>query len=126
MANFSGREFFAEAEFNPPDKMSNKLISMLEIARQEAGVPFAITSDWRPEGDGKSHHLGHAVDIRAKTSSERGAIIRGCVLAGFTRMGIYYAAIEEGHHKYGHVHVDCNSVEDGFPQDVTWIGKSRR
>lgn len=126
MANFSGREFFEAREFKHPHRMSNKLISMLELARKEAGVPFHITSDWREEGDGKSHHLGKAVDVRAKTSSDREAIVRGAVLAGFTRLGVYYAILEDGHHREGHIHLDTNTSEDGFPQNVLWIGRSRR
>ena len=126
MANFDSREFFAASEFNFPEKISDELISKLELARASAGVPFKITSDWREEGDGKSHHLGKAVDIRAKDSTTRAAIVRGATLAGIRRIGVYYATVEDGHHKGGHVHLDVNTVEDGFPQDVLWLGKSRR
>ena len=127
MANFSGREFFAESEFNFPEKMENELVSMLELARATAGVPFHITSDWRPEGDGKSHHLGKAVDIRVKDSRSLNMIMYGAIMAGFTRWGVYYKGVDEkGNHVPGHIHLDCNTEEDGFPQNVSWIGKSRR
>ena len=125
MASFENSTYFEKSEFDHPEKMDQELVAMLDVARGIARVPFTITSDWRPEGDGKSHHLGKAVDIRCKTSSDRWAIVNGLVRAGFRRIGVYYAEIVDGHHREGHVHADRNTAEDGFPQDVMWIGKSR-
>lgn len=125
MASFENSTYFTKAEFRHPEKMHQELVAMLDVARGIARVPFVITSDWRPEGDGKSHHLGKAVDIRCKTAADRCAIVNGLLRAGFSRIGVYYGAIEDGHHVGGHVHADINSEEDGFPQDVMWISKSR-
>ena len=125
MAGFEGIEFFSAEEFNHLDKMDNELISMLELARAAAGVPFIITSDWRPVCDGKSHHLCRAVDIRCRDARSLALINHGAVLSGFRRIGWYYKEIVDGQHQLGHVHLDINTAEDGFDQDVSWIGISR-
>ena len=126
MASFENSTYFQKSEFNHPEKMDQEMIAMLDVARAIAGVSFHVTSDWREKGDGKSHHLGKAVDIRVSSSFERGMILHGARKAGFTRVGIYYSEIVDGHHKKGHVHLDTNTEADGFPQNRTWIGKSRR
>lgn len=125
MASFENSTYFKKSEFKHPEKMDQELIAKLDVARAIAKVPFSISSDWRPEGDGKSHHLGKAVDIRCKSSADRMAIVNGLLRAGFRRVGVYYGGIVDGHHQAGHVHGDVNTLEDGFPQDVMWIGKSR-
>lgn len=118
MSHWHSREFFDADEFGEhADRMDVAFISQLELARAAAGVPFEITSAWRSKEDSKSHWLGKAVDIRAKTSAHRMAIVRGLILAGFNRVGVYY--------KTGHVHADSNTLEDGFPQNVFWIGEGR-
>jgi len=123
MASFENSTYFKKSEFNHPEKLDQELIAKLDVARAIAGVTFHITSDWREEGDGKSHHLGKAVDIRCKTSADRSRIVNGLIRAGFKRIGVYYSDATD--HSGGHVHGDINSAEDGFPQDVMWIGKSR-
>ena len=118
MSHWDTREHFSAAEFGEhADRMDAAFISKLELARATAGVPFEITSGWRSKEDSKSHWLGKAVDIRAKTSAHRYAIVRGLILAGFRRIGVYY--------KTGHVHADTNTDAEGFPQDVFWIGEGR-
>ncbi len=124
MASFETSTYFSTSEFKHPDKMDQELIAKLDVAREFSGIPFHISSDWREKGDGKSHHLGKAVDIRCETSADRIRIVEGLLHAEFKRIGVYYA-IEGVRHKGGHVHGDVNSAEDGFPQDVMWIGKSR-
>ena len=119
MSHWNGREFFRPEEFGDhAHRMDPEFISKLELARAASGVPYKITSGWREKSeDSKAHHFGKAVDIRAKTSAHRMAILRGLILAGFTRIGVYYST--------GHVHADTNTVEDGFPQNVLWVGKGR-
>ena len=119
MPHWDGREFFRASEFGDhPDRMDPGFISRLELSRAVAGVPFEITSAWRSKEESKAHWLGKAVDIRAKTSAHRWAIVHALVTAGgFTRVGVYF--------KTGHVHVDANTAEDGFPQNVFWVGEGR-
>lgn len=118
VSHWDSREYFRPSEFGDhPERMDIGLVSMLELARATAGVPFEITSAWRSKEESKAHFLGKAVDIRAKTSSTRMAIVRSLILAGFRRVGVYY--------KTGHVHADVNTEADGFPQDVFWVGEGR-
>ena len=125
MASFENSTHFVKTEFNHPEKVDQELVAMLDVARAIAGVSFHITSDWREKGDGKSHHLGKAVDIRVTGSHDRGMILHGLRKAGFTRIGIYYSEVVNGHHGKGHIHADINTANEGFPQNRTWIGKSR-
>ena len=124
---WGGLDHFTSNEFTYPDKMDFGMIFRLDQARAAAGVPFFITSDWRPEGDGKSHHQGKAVDIRCGDARTLARINFGLVDAGFRRIGWYYKEITGGnHHILGHVHADLNTADEGFDQDVSWIGVSRR
>ena len=71
-------------------------VARLQYARDEAGIPFVVTSGYRcPEhnravgGKPDSSHLkAVAADIRAQTDAERYAIITGLLRAGFKRIGI--------------------------------------
>jgi len=92
----------------------------LDRAREKAGVPFKITSGRRTKarnarlgGAKRSSHLtGHGVDLRARSGRVRFAIVRGLILAGFTRIGVYN----------GHVHVDD---DPRLPEPTLWTGKSK-
>lgn len=81
-------KYFKREEFDYPDDMAPQLIRQLEVARSFAGVPFIITSDYRPV-DLKSHGAGMAVDLRVKSSFDRIEIIHGLLKAGFRRIGDY-------------------------------------
>lgn len=78
------------------EEMRESTLTMLDKAREIAGVPFVITSGYRCEehnrnvgGSPTSSHLyGWAVDIQAQGDRNRFAILQGLVKAGFTRIGI--------------------------------------
>ena len=111
----SDLNYFTEEEFDHPDKMDETFLRWLDTARAIADIPFHITSDWRDADRSKSHHLGKAVDIACGDSSSRWIIVDALIATGFKRIGIYDR----------HIHVDDNTIEDGFPQNVMWVGKSR-
>ena len=102
---------FKESEFSDFSKMEPKLLARLDNARQEAGVPFKLTSTYRP-GDEKSHGRGWAVDISCTESRSRFHIVRGLLAAGFTRIGVYDR----------HLHADCDPT---LEPDVMWWAKSQ-
>jgi hypothetical protein len=83
----------------------------LDDARSIAGVPFVLTSAFRA-GDPRSHGRGLAVDIRCSDSETRWRILKGVILAGFLRIGIYDR----------HIHVD---IDESLPQRVAWWGRSQ-
>lgn len=126
MANFDDRTHFKAAEFASPDDMSDHLISLLDMARAAAGVPFVITSSYRSRTDGASaHEYGLAVDIDIMPldeSHQRMRIVRALLAAGFTRVGIYYSD------NAGHVHADIGDTvdPDKWAPDVMWVKKSRK
>ena len=119
MSHWDSREFFSASEFGADaDRMDSAFIAKLDMARAAAGVPFNITSSWRPADKSKAHQLGKAVDIRAQDSHTRFLIVRALFAADFQRLGVYY--------KTGHIHVDANTLPDGYPQEVLWVNKGRR
>ena len=108
--------YFSEADF-PPSRgaPSEALLEMLDEAREEAGVPFIITSGVRPPrkpNDNSAHIRGLAVDISAENGRNRYKILRALILVGFNRIGVYDR----------HLHVDCDESLD--PQ-VCWWGTSQ-
>lgn len=96
--------------------MKRSLIQQLEYARCVANKPFIITSAIRcPEHnkavhgvDDSTHLTGYAVDIKAKDSATRYAVLRGLIQAGFRRIGIHKSFI----------HADSHP---GKPLDVSWM-----
>lgn len=99
-------KYFSYDEFDSPlqegsgQLMSDELISMLDHARDLAGVEFKITSGYRIEADidrlkkagykvsSKSSHLkGLAADI-ACNNSTRYNILESLLKVGFNRIGI--------------------------------------
>ncbi|MCP4900216.1 MAG: peptidase M15 [bacterium] len=88
------------------------LVERLDWAREQSGVPFTITSGYRP-GDPKAHGKGLAVDIRCSQSMPRFRMIQALQNVGFRRIGVYNL----------HVHADV-AEEPDFPQDVMWWGES--
>lgn len=93
-----------------------ELVSLLDLARDRAKVPFILTSGFRtPEAnwaaggkDNSAHLRGLAVDIRCGDSYERFQIIRALYFVGFRRIGDYE----------DHVHADIDTT---LPQDVLWV-----
>jgi len=113
MANWT---YFTDDEVKGLD---TELVAMLDRARGLAGVPFVITcglrtqeqNDALPESVKDSAHLsGNAVDLACADSTTRFAMLRGLILAGFTRIGVYQ----------NHLHAD-NSVT--LPQKVCWYAQ---
>lgn len=93
-----------------------ELCAMLDRARGLAGIPFEITcglrtqeqNDALPESVKDSAHLtGHAVDLACADSSTRYNMLRGLILAGFNRIGVYSA----------HLHADNDAT---LPPNVCW------
>ena len=94
-----------------------ELVAMLDRARGLAGKPFQITcglrtqseNDALPESVKDSAHLtGNAVDLACADSELRYAMLKGLILAGFTRIGVYTD---------GHIHADNDMTK---PQKVCW------
>lgn len=99
--------------------LDSRLIAMLNIAREAAGVPLVITSGFRTPDQNlaaggvsdSSHESGLAVDIRSGEPEVAKKIAFGLGRAGFKRLGIYDK----------HFHVD---IDESKPQDVIWTGIS--
>ncbi len=113
MSNF---RYFSDAEIKNLDL---ELCAMLDRARGVAGVPFIITCGFRtPEQNAalaesvkdSAHLTGHAVDLSCKDSSTRYNMLRGLILAGFNRIGIYSA----------HLHADNDPT---LPPNVCWYSE---
>jgi len=116
MIDWQKYRHFSEADFPPargePDAV---LLDMLDEAREEAGVPFVITSGVRPPrnpDDNSAHIRGLAADIDAEHARPRYKILRALILVGFNRIGVYDK----------HIHADC---DESLDQDVCWWGTSQ-
>ena len=98
------------------NEISNDLITMLDVARGDAGVPFHISSGYRCPEHNKSvggvsesaHTSGMAADIAVSDSRTRFAILSSLIQAGFTRIGIAKSFI----------HVD---IDDNKDPEVVWL-----
>lgn len=95
--------------------MSPALLQRLDRAREIAGIPFVVTSAYRPQEWEKSHGRsgngahprGMAVDIRCRNSSDRWRIAFAAFAAGFPRIGV----------ARGFVHLD---ICEDLPHPVLW------
>jgi hypothetical protein len=96
--------------FPVPLEMRWPLLQGIDAARHAAGVPFVITSSFRP-GDSGAHGRGWAVDIRAHDGMTRRRIVLALVEVGCPRIGVYDR----------HVHAD---YDPALVQGVMWGGKS--
>jgi zinc D-Ala-D-Ala carboxypeptidase len=98
--NFSYDEFDSPLQEGSGQLVSDELISLLDHARDLAGVPFKITSGYRVEADiyrlkkagykvsaNSSHLKGLAADI-ACDNSTRFKILDSLLKVGFNRIGI--------------------------------------
>lgn len=96
-----------------------ELVAKLDMAREQAGVPFEITSgvrttDQNLEAQGVTHssHLaGLAVDLRCNNSLDRYHMVKALLDVGFKRLGIYDF----------HLHAD---LDPNLPSEVIWTGVS--
>ena len=115
-------KYFSEKEVQG---LESEFVAKLEKARHEAGIPFIITSGKRSPSDNatsggvqdSAHLRGRAVDLRSPDSETHFKIVRGAVLAGIVRIGVYRGA--DG--SPTHVHLDD---DDTLPQNVMWMGVS--
>jgi hypothetical protein len=102
-----------------------EFVAKLELARKAAGIPFIITCGKRTQeanatvgGVQDSAHLrGRGVDLHAGDSQARFRIVKGAIVAGFVRIGIY----TDGEGNPTHVHLDDDMA---LPQEVMWNGVS--
>lgn len=110
MSNYT---YFSDDEVKGLDL---ELCAMLDRARGLSGCPYIITRGFStpeenaalPESVKDSAHLtGHGVDLACNDSSVRYSMLRGLILAGFNRIGIYSA----------HIHADNSPT---LPQGVCW------
>ena len=99
--NFSYDEFDSPLQEGSGQLVSDELISMLDYARDLAGVPFKISSGYRIEADierllkagykvsrNSSHLKGLAADIVCTSSTDRYNMLDALMKAGFNRIGI--------------------------------------
>jgi len=102
---------------------SNRLVLMLDEARELARTPFIIDSGCRCHEhninvggeDDSAHLIGCAVDIRVTTSLHRYVVMESLYMVGFTRIGVANTFI----------HAD---IDRGKPQMMLWTyaaGKKR-
>jgi len=93
-----------------------ELVAMLDRARGLAGVPFVITSGLRTQDQNESlansvkdssHLTGNGVDLACEDSTTRFKMLRGIILAGFKRIGVYAK------------HLHCDNAAS-LPQEVCW------
>lgn len=97
-------KYFQFSEFDSPDEpgsalkyMDTIVIHVLDVAREEAGIPFIINSGYRTEtynkkvgGSPTSSHLkGLAADIAYNSLEDAVRIIAALARAGFYRIGLY-------------------------------------
>lgn len=119
---------FEYIEFDSPDLpgsgaefMDQDFLDLLDKARDEAKIPFKITSGFRtPEysidlkkrgyavAKNSAHMQGLAADIAVTSSANRLIIIESLLYVGFRRLGI----------GKGFIHVDLSKTK---AQDVVWV-----
>lgn len=106
-------KYFTDKEV---EGLKPELVTMLDKAREVAGIPFVLTSTLRsPEvnedvgGVSNSAHItGQAVDIRVRNSNERFRILKALIEVGFTRIGVAKT--------FCHADIDKSK-----PANVTWL-----
>jgi len=111
---------FRASEFSAPERMDALFLAWLDAAREMAGVPFVITSDWRsPQenaaagGYERSLHLrGRAVDLRWPASRDTAfKLLRGIVLAARLAPAPLQLELEIG--AQPHLHLGLYDETDG-------------
>lgn len=101
MRYFSSLDFINASPSCSMQDMSIETLTMLDNAREIAGVPFIVNSAFRTVAheksrgrDGRSSHTsGKAVDIRTTNSQNRFLILKALIEVGFTRIGIHKSFI---------------------------------
>ena len=109
--------FFVKDEFKCPccgeNHIKDSFIDWLDDVREDAGVPFKITSGYRCPtynisiGGGPEHPRGMAADISCPTSRMRFKILRAAFANGAERVGIGKNFIHLG-------------IDKTLPTEVAW------
>lgn len=79
------------------NNINDEFVLLLEIARKKAGVPFSINCGFRCEKHNQevggvtdsAHCKGLAVDISARSDSDRFSIVSALLSVGFKRVLLY-------------------------------------
>lgn len=114
-------KYFHLSEFDSPDVegsgelMNEETLSMLEIAREIADIPFVINSGYRTSEHNLSvggkknsaHTRGYAFDIKVTNGIERMKVVNSLMQAGFNRIGIARTFIH-------------GDNDPSLPQNVIW------
>ena len=94
--HFDKSEFFCKCGRKHDQQLvSDRLVCMLDLAREKAGVPFVINSGYRcPEHNkeiggvkNSAHTKGLAADILTGGSERRYVIVKALIEVGFRRLG---------------------------------------
>lgn len=96
-------------------ELKPELVSILDLIRGDAGIPFIIESGKRTQEENKTvggatnsaHLTGEAVDIRCLTSENRYKIITSAIKHGINRIGI----------GSNYIHLDISKT---LPQNMVW------
>ena len=96
MDHFEISEFLCPCCLRGAKEMSRGFLSMLDTARDIAGITFNINSGFRCPRHNKevggsptsSHLKGLAADIKADTSRKRYLVVKALIQTGFNRIGI--------------------------------------
>ncbi len=98
---YSRWKYFERSEFAckccGKNLIVDQFVTILDEAREKAGVPFVINSGYRCEENNKtcggsptsSHLKGLAADIHCPSKDHKFKILKGVILAGIKRILIY-------------------------------------
>lgn len=78
------------------DNMQDCILDLLDACREQAGIPFVVTSSIRCTkhnaavggADRSAHLTGYAVDISAKTGAQKRAILKAALALNAPRIGV--------------------------------------
>ena len=122
----SNYKWFSDEEVLGLDR---ELCAKLDVAREQAGVPFIITSGKRtPEHNAtltgavsdSAHLTGLAVDLATGDDHTKNRIMYGLITAGLAnRIGEYFTIDPTNPNRLipHHIHVDIDTTK---PKEVTW------
>tara|TARA_S200002703_G_C3671316_1_gene206106 strand:+ start:206 stop:556 length:351 start_codon:yes stop_codon:yes gene_type:complete len=96
MNYFTLDEFDCPSLPNSGKNMDSSFLAKLEQARENAGIPFKITSGYRTKEHNaevggvpnSSHLIGVAADIAVSGGADRYIILSALIKAGFKRIGV--------------------------------------
>ena len=101
MKYFTFKEFDSHDETGSGKNMDPDFLDLLDHAREEADIPFKITSGYRTQKHNQdlrnrgykasmnsSHMIGKAADIMCINASDRLTIVKALINVGVTRLGI--------------------------------------